>query len=620
MTTYKSSLVVKLVYSYSHKDTQYREAMETSLKLLKSEGLLEDWSDESILSGRSISAAVSQKMDSMDIMAFLISPDFLASDECMKEWKRAGELALHNPLLFRVPIIARDCPWKDFLGNDDIKALPKDGLAIANFSNLDTAWLQVFEGIKEIVNEIRNNFSAVPSFLEEMERTDFIAQQNINLTDIFVFLPLLYRTSQKNTQAQPIEKLTNQEELLNKRYALIHGPDRSGKTAIARHTFLTLVGQEKPVPYVDLRQVPENAGEAFLRKTYQSQFHGDYSLWRRQEDKTLILDNLSGRSQLIDFVVAAKEIFERILVTLPSDVFYAFFRDESRLADFDELEIANLTQVQQETLIRKRLSLTNGNSGLPDGYVDTVEDRVNSIIIDNRIVPRYPFFVLCILQTYEAYMPAGLTITSYGHCYYALIIASLVRAGLSRDDSDINACFNFAEQLAFKTYQHTNKANDLPFEFDEFVKGYKQEYIITNAMINRLKHQTFGIIKADGQFRTGYMRYFFLGRFLSKDNPTSREIIQRMSEATYVPANYLTLLFTIHHAGDNKIIDDILLRTMVTLDDVPVATLDRIETRRFRDIVAGLPKSILSTESVEEERYKEREARDDVSNGSIEEE
>ena len=207
MTTPKTGLVVKLVYSYSHKDTQYRESMETSLKLLKSEGLLEDWSDESILPGRRISTNVRQQMDSMDIMAFLISPDFLASPECMKEWKHAAQLALHNPLIFRVPIIVRDCAWKDLLGDDDLKALPKDGAPIASFNSVDTAWMQVYEGIKKIVNEIRNNFSPIPSFLEEMERTDFIAQQNIKLTDVFVFLPLLYRTTQKNTLAQPIENL-----------------------------------------------------------------------------------------------------------------------------------------------------------------------------------------------------------------------------------------------------------------------------------------------------------------------------------------------------------------------------------------------------------------------------
>ena len=339
-------------------------------------------------------------------------------------------------------------------------------------------------------------------------------------------------------------------------------------------------------------------------------FHGDYSLWIQQQDKTLIMDNLSGRSGLIDLVVAAKELFDRIIITLSSTVFYAFFRDESRLADFDELEIADLTQTQQETLIRKRLSLTSGNPSLTDAYVDRVEDRVNSIIIDNKVVPRYPFFVLCILQTYEAYMPAGLAITSYGHCYYALIVASLVRAGISRQDSDINACFNFAEHLAFETYQRTSRNGTTPLDFDDFVEQYRREYVISHAVINRLKHEEFGLIDPDGQFRTAYMHHFFLGRFLSKGTPTNRDIIQRMCAATYVPANYLTLLFTIHHTSDLEIIDDILLRTMCTLDDVQAAKLDSAENRRFQDIVSSLPKSILSAVNVESERKREREARD----------
>ena len=281
-------------------------------------------------------------------------------------------------------------------------------------------------------------------------------------------------------------------------------------------------------------------------------------------------------------------------------------------AAFEELEIADLTQTQQETLIRKRLSLTSGSPNLTDGYVDRVEDRVNSIIIDNKIVPRYPFFVLCILQTYEAYMPAGLAITSYGHCYYALIVASLVRAGVSRQDSDINACFNFAEHLAFETYQRTSRNEATPLDFNDFVEQYRREYVISNAVINRLKHEEFGLIDPCGQFQTEYMRHFFLGRFLSKGGHTNRDIIQRMCDATYVPANYLTLLFTIHHTSDLEIIDDILLRTLCTLDDVKAAKLDRAETRRFQDIVSSLPKSILSAESVESERKRERGARDDA--------
>ena len=120
------------------------------------------------------------------------------------------------------------------------------------------------------------------------------------------------------------------------------------------------------------------------------------------------MDNLSGRSDLINFVVASKEVFDRIMVTLPSSVFYAYFRDESRLADFEDMEITDLTQVQQERLIRKRLLLSTEQTSISDSNVDRIEDRVNSIILTDKIVPRYPFFVLCILQTFEAYMPVGL--------------------------------------------------------------------------------------------------------------------------------------------------------------------------------------------------------------------
>ena len=610
MSTRNPAYTVSLLYSYSHRDSRHREDMETALSLLRRNGQLVDWSDQSILPGRSISASVRDKMDEAHILIFLLSQDFLASEECMKEWERAKELAQSNPLLFRIPIIVRECPWKDLLKDDDIRALPDDGIPVASFPSPDAAWNQVYEGIKIVVEELRNTFEPKLPFLKEMSRTDFIAQQKIDLRDIFVFLPLLCRGSQNSSPDRPIERITTVEDLLLKEYALIHGEDRSGKSALGRFIFVTLTEESKPVLYLDLNKVPQTPGRDFLRQTYESQFHGDYALWIQQSDKTLIMDNLNGRSDLIEFVVASKDIFERVIVTLPSNVFNSFFRDESRLADFEELEIANLTHVQQETLIRKRLSLTTDQTNVSDSEVDKIENRINSIILDEKIVPRYPFFVLCILQTYEAYMPAGMTISSYGHCYHALIVASLVRAGVSAKDSDINACLNFAEHLALAIYNHRNGGDDPAFKFDEFVEHYRENFIISQATISRLKHDEFGLINGDGQFRTPYMHYFFLGKFLSRGDQDNRKLIQRMCDATHTSENFLTLLFTIHHTNDLNIIDDILLRTMTSLEDVQPATLHRAETLRFQDIVSGLSKNILSGEGVEAERKREREARD----------
>ena len=87
MTTQQSSYVVNLVYSYSHRDSQHRTSIEQSLALLTMDGLLVDWSDQSILPGHSISAAIPCNMDNADIIVFLLSPHFIASEECMKEWE-----------------------------------------------------------------------------------------------------------------------------------------------------------------------------------------------------------------------------------------------------------------------------------------------------------------------------------------------------------------------------------------------------------------------------------------------------------------------------------------------------------------------------------------------------
>ena len=607
MTSRRSDYAVSLVYSYSHKDSSHRMEMEKALAQLKRDGVLTDWSDQSILSGQSISNSIQRKLESADVIAFLMSPDFIASEECMKEWERAQRLAAENPMLVRVPIILRSCAWQDLPDAHDLKALPTDATPVTLHDDSDSAWLDVSSGVKAVVEQLRSTFSPKPEFLSSMEQTEFLSQKSINLSDLFVFLPLIRHNPQDGIGNHLQERIIEPDELLRIPFSIIHGKDRSGKTALARFLLLKLTSQDEPVLYVDLKEVPQRPGNRFLRTTFEEQFHGDYDLWMQRSHKTLILDDLSGRANLITFVESVQEYFERIVITTSSEVYYAFYRDEFRLADFDELEITELTHDLQEQLIRKRLALRNQVADLDDGQVDQAEDKVNSIVINNRVVPRYPFFVLCILQTFEAYMPSGFSITSYGHCYYALIVASLIRAGVSREDSEINACFNFTEHLAFALYKHRSEQSSEPFDFPQFVQNYRDAFVISNAVINRLKHVDFGLIDQSGHFRSTYMHYFFLGKHLSTGTAENRILIQEMCESTHLPSSFLTLLFTIHHTNSMEIIDEILLRTICALDQVSPATLVGTETSRFGEIVTALPRTILSSRSVQDERRRDRE-------------
>ena len=384
----ESDSPIKLIYSYSHLDSHFRSSMEGSLALLKREGLLQDWSDNQILPGQEITATVRANMDNADIIVFLLSRDFLASTECMKEWDYAKQRAREGRPLVRIPIILRDCPWLDLLRTDDIKALPKDGVPVAKFDDQDTAWRQVYEGIKAVVEELKATFTVKPEFIRDMAKTDFLAQRHIDLRDIFVFPRLLHRTPRKSEIEELDEMVTTHEDLLQLEFVLVHGPDTSGKTALARHTLLTLVDAGKPALYIDFNEVTGRLDDKFLRKTYSSQFNGDYVLWSKQPAKVLVADNLSAHPRQIEFLLAAGATFGRIIVTLSSDVYYSYFRDESRLAHFEELEISPLSHVQQEELIRKRSALLNTGQPLTDGEIDQIENRVNSIIIDERILPR----------------------------------------------------------------------------------------------------------------------------------------------------------------------------------------------------------------------------------------
>ena len=598
---------ISLFYSYSHKDSSFRERIEKTLKLLEENAGLKQWSDRSIRPGEHISDAIKQNLEKSDILVFLISSDFLASEACKEEWIYAGQLARHGNKV-RIPIILKECAWQDYDDMSSVLALPEDGKPVTRFSDKDAAWLQIYEGIKDVIESLRNCFSVKKEFVDEITKVDFISQQkqDIRLSDLFVFPSLYFNADEKVSFA-----VDNVNQIIEKKYALIDGDDLSGKTALCFHLLLTLVKEEKPVLFIDLKEVAnKKPSMKVYQEIYSEQFQGDFLLWQKQEGITVILDNLSHSPSSMEHVIFAKDNFHNVVVTVSSDIYRAYWHDDSRLANFANIKIDRLSHAKQEKLIRKWTGLSNQSVSITDGRIDQIEDKINSVIINNRIVPRYPFYVLSILQLNEGFMPNDLKITAHGHCYYAMILAHLLKSGINKEDSDINSCINFASHLAFHIYNEGNNTSPVgEQEFKNFTERYKKEFVIKDSTIKRLQSQDYGIIK-DRKFRNPYMYYYFLGKYLSDHSVANRNIIESMADKSYVRTNCLALIFIVHHSQDNDLIDDLVLRTMCSLDSVPPSTLRPEETKVFQSLVNGIPEDITSENNVTEERQKEREARD----------
>ena len=337
--SYQPKFTVRLFYSYSHKDIQHRKKMEQALTLLRNQdGILKDWSDQQILPGQDISKQIRERMQETDIFAFLLSQDFIASNPCLEEWSIASGIVSKTPSIVCVPIILSDCSWKDMEGMSQLKALPTDGTPIKNFQNAETAWQQVYEGLKFLIERLRETFTIKAEFRKEMEKTEFLSQEHVSLQSIFVFPRLSPYTATDGEES--VEKtIEDTQQLLRSKYTLIRGEELSGKTALCRHMFLSLVDDAKPVLYVDLDTMGRGERPDIFRDAYQRQFHGDYSLWEKQSNKVIILDNLSKSPHAIDRVLLAMKHFEKVIVTLSSDTFHAYFRDDERLAQFCNVEI-----------------------------------------------------------------------------------------------------------------------------------------------------------------------------------------------------------------------------------------------------------------------------------------
>ena len=613
-----SDYSINLFYSYSHIDEPYRIDMEKFLTLLRKDKMLREWCDRKILPGQNISDAIQDQLNKADIIVFLVSIDFLNSSACLEEWELAKKIAKLNKKSL-VSIIVRECPWFGFDDMCDFLALPTDGKPVSTWDSKDAAWSNVYIGIKSVVEEIRSTFDLKAEFKNKISSLEFCSQTNeeFTLNDLFEFPNLIKPSDSVEDELL----LRNFSDVLNEKKTLIQGDSQSGKSKLCSHIFLELAEKNIPVLFIDLNNIASKKSTIeIFRLCYSEQFKGDFDLWIGQPNKTAIFDNLSHYGNSLDHIVLAETLFDNIIVTTSVDDYESYFKDDERLLNFSFITIKPFTHVKQERLIKKWLKFKRKNfeGAIEDGEIDQIENNINSIVIHNKILPRYPFFILSILQTYEAFMPQDLKITAYGHCYYALILAHLIKSGVAKDDNSISACFNYANHLAYEMHI---KSPDLCLigydDYEIFKDKYKERFIIKDSLLNRL-HGSIGIIKeVNGRgfkFSLAYSYYYFLGQFLAKNYKENRFIVNEMIEKSYKKNNSLTLIFSIHHAQDLEIIDEILTHTICAIDKVEPAKLDKEETKIFQELLSSIPNRIISDKPVDKERDKERALRDKVEN------
>ena len=146
---------LSLFISYSHKDEVFRDELRGALAVYERIGEVKSWDDTCIIPGQRWEERILHKLETADIIIFLLSNDFIRSDYCIqKEMKRAlerddaGECAI-------VPIVVRACPFtKMELGK--IQAILPRGKPVKENRHRDSAWLEVTRQLERLFKRLRD--------------------------------------------------------------------------------------------------------------------------------------------------------------------------------------------------------------------------------------------------------------------------------------------------------------------------------------------------------------------------------------------------------------------------------------------------------------------------------
>ncbi len=153
---------VKIFISYAHEDEEYKDQLVKQLSGLLRNGWIEEWNDRKIAPGQEWDDSIKNALVDAEVILFLVSADFMASDYIHDEEIKQALQRNKNGQLTIVPVIIRSCDFSS-LSLSKFQALPTNATPIRSWDNRDAAWLNVVEGIKKLITKMRGEVPEVIS-------------------------------------------------------------------------------------------------------------------------------------------------------------------------------------------------------------------------------------------------------------------------------------------------------------------------------------------------------------------------------------------------------------------------------------------------------------------------
>jgi hypothetical protein len=619
-----------LFISYSHKDENFRNDLEDHLSMLKRKDIISVWHDRRILPGDDWKGRIDENMDEADIVLFLISPSFLASEYCcdievMKamENKESGKCQI-------ISIIIRPCDWHD-CDFSMLQAVPKDGKPISTWGNKDEAWLDAINGIKRHITEFKpaeqatsvvlnSNHPCVKQLTDDWLNDTEIALSHrkvskVNLENIFVIPDLEYEDSNKEKNV----KINSAKVILgDSRNFLVSGEEQQGKTSLLKYYYKEFLKSETMPLYLDAASIKTSNERMAILKPLSEQYEGiSVDDYLANENRILLIDNieklsLNNKYRSI-FLENINKTFNRVVITCHTTFSYV----NNEIVALDNYESVNLLgfgHKNREELVKKWLSLGQEEC-ISDTELyeqcDETKARLN-IIIKRNIVPPKPIYILMLLQMFEANTQLKTELTSYGHCYQQLIYQTFENANIRH--TDFEKYLNVLSELAWWILYNEKTPNDN--ELNAFFENYCKIYLPVNKVevIEKLvNHSILQVNNLKTGFKYPYIYYFFAGKKIAESYRDSSEVRKKVEDllASLHREDFANILiFITHHTKDSWVLSKINNVLASLFEDYKAASLEKSQLVFMEDFMKKIPDLVIEQREIQKERDSHNERLD----------
>lgn len=611
---------LKLFISYSHHDEKsYIDQFKKHIHTLKDNGLIEDWYDREILAGEDFQNKINNNLEDADIICLFISANFLSSPSCKKEKEKALELRKKKGISV-IPIILSSCGWLDVEDIPKFLALPNDGKPISKFKDQNEAWLDVYEGLKKIIEkEIKfKKLKITEEFEGFLQDTEMLTnahseKERVLLDDIFMPPDL-----DKFNDLGEHEEISSEElfkNLLDYPRIVIAGENQSGKTSLCKVMFKELRKRSfVPVYISDEKDQFRGRIENKILESFHKQYDDDgFDINEIDKERIIpIIDDFHFAKNK-EKHVKDLSVYPRCILIV-DDIFSLNIEDEKLLASFTRFKISEFKPTLRNELIKKWRRLTDKEiRDIDYRDIDRTTELIDSTLgetIGKKIMPAYPFFILSAIVTYETLaIPLNQEITSQGYCYEAFIYFYLRKQGVRNDE--IDTYMNFLTELAFYFYKE-KKYELFPDDFTSFMMLYLEKYNLPIDQKILLKNLSL-IVSTDSfnnySFRYPYLYYFFVAKYLADhlENEGIKEEIEKIMNNLHVNENAYIAIFMSHHSKNIGILCTVERNVRGLFDKYEPATLIKDEVKFFDEQVDKIIEpSLPSVDTTPETERKKR--------------